>query len=88
MSCSSHRDFESGRDEFQPARGHWDSKAISYRPDEPWPHTCPARDTGGFDAARYSCFLHTHNIAVRQVVSACLIAATEGSSCSTWAFLL
>ena len=48
---------EPDRNDFQPDRGRWDSKAISPRPDEPWPHTWPARDTGGFDAARYSCFL-------------------------------
>ena len=45
------------RDEFQVNRGRWDSKAISHRPDEPWPQTWPVRDTGGFDTARYSCFL-------------------------------
>ena len=45
------------RDQFQPDRGRWDSQAISHRPDAPWPPTWPARDTGGFDTARYSCFL-------------------------------
>ena len=45
------------RDEFQPERGRWDSKAISPRAEEPWPRVWPSRDTGGFDAARYSCFL-------------------------------
>ena len=48
---------EPSRDDFQRKRGRWDSKAISHRPDEPWPHAWPATDTGGFDAARYSCFL-------------------------------
>jgi len=45
------------RDDWPRERGRWDSKAINHRPDEPWPQTWPARDTGGFDAVRYSCFL-------------------------------
>ena len=48
---------EPSRDDFQPERGRWDSKAISLRVEEPWPRVWPTRDTGGFDAARYSCFL-------------------------------
>ncbi len=39
------------------ARGRWDSKEISMSPDEPWPLTWPKDDRGGFDTARYSCFL-------------------------------
>jgi len=45
------------RDDFQPDRGRWDSKAISLRPDEPWPLSWPSTDKGAFDAARYCCFL-------------------------------
>lgn len=46
-----------GRDDFQPNRGRWDSKAISMKSDEPWPHVWPKNDGGNFDAARYCCFL-------------------------------
>jgi hypothetical protein len=52
--------FEDGPgrdDDFQSTRGRWDSEAISYRADAPWPHIWPTRDTGGFDTARYCCFL-------------------------------
>lgn len=48
---------EPRRDDFQPDRGRWDSKAISARPDDPWPLAWPAKDNGVFDVARYSCFL-------------------------------
>lgn len=46
-----------GQDDFQPARGRWDSKAISMKPDEPWPQAWPKDDGGSFDDARYCCFL-------------------------------
>lgn len=46
-----------GNDEFQPDRGRWDSKAISIKSDEPWPTAWPENDSGGFDNARYCCFL-------------------------------
>lgn len=46
-----------GQDDFQSMRGRWDSRAISLAPDEPWPLTWPKNDDGGFDDARYSCFL-------------------------------
>jgi hypothetical protein len=45
------------QDDFQPTRGRWDSKAISPRADEPWPLAWPTQDGGGFDNARYCCFL-------------------------------
>ena len=45
------------QDDFQVTRGRWDSQAISPRADDPWPRTWPKQDGGGFDNARYCCFL-------------------------------
>ena len=46
-----------GRDDFQPSRGRWDSTAIDVSPREPWPLAWPQNDGGAFDGARYCCFL-------------------------------
>ena len=46
-----------GRDDFQPSRGRWDSTAIDVSPSEPWPLAWPQNDGGAFDGARYCCFL-------------------------------
>ena len=46
-----------GRDDFQPSRGRWDSTAIDMSPSEPWPLAWPQNDGGAFDGARYCCFL-------------------------------
>ncbi len=46
-----------GRDDFQAARGRWNSTAIDLNPGEPWPLIWPQKDDGAFDNARYCCFL-------------------------------
>ena len=45
------------QDDFRVTRGRWDSKAINMDSDEPWPQKWPKQDEGGFDNARYCCFL-------------------------------
>ena len=52
-----YQDSREPRCDFQAARGRWDSKAIHHDADQPWPETWPADEGGGFDDARYSCYL-------------------------------
>ena len=52
-----YQEYRESRNDFQTARGRWDSKAIDHNVDQAWPETWPADDGGGFDSAWYSCYL-------------------------------